>query len=251
MMQRRHGGKRIRMDEPPPDIQEHLAEMADDIDDQMEGGPSSGVGTRMTRLRARGGVPLKAPIIDDDDDDIFFGGGAVVPIQPLPKKIKQKREPRAPKQPRPPKLPKEPRVRREHEEKEQTTDREREITTDENSLFYIIRHSKSSISSIVDDWIDNYKADRDSALIVLMQFFINASGCKGKITPEMQTSLEHTAIIRKMTEEFDEESGEYPLIMPGQQWKKFKTNFCDFVQNLVRQCNFLIDWLIGFTSTCI
>lgn len=39
---------------------------------------------------------------------------------------------------------------------------------------------------------------------MLMQFFINASGCKGSITPEMQQTMEHVAIIRKMTEEFDE-----------------------------------------------
>lgn len=37
-----------------------------------------------------------------------------------------------------------------------------------------------------------------------MQFFISASGCKGKITAQMQSSMEHAAIIRRMTEEFDE-----------------------------------------------
>lgn len=73
-----------------------------------------------------------------------------------------------------------------------------------------------------------------------MQYFINASGCKGHITAEMQATMEHTAIIRKMTEEFDEESGEYPLIMPGHQWKKFKMNFCDSVQTLVKQCQYSI-----------
>ena len=31
--------------------------------------------------------------------------------------------------------------------------------------------------------------------------------------------------------EFEEETGEYPLITPGQFWKKFKTNFCDFIQD--------------------
>lgn len=39
-----------------------------------------------------------------------------------------------------------------------------------------------------------------------MQFFINASGCKGRITPAMSASMEHAAIIRRMTEEFDEVS---------------------------------------------
>lgn len=93
---------------------------------------------------------------------------------------------------------------------------------------------------IVDEWIENYKTDRETALIALMQFFINASGCKGKISPTMQSTMEHTSIIRKMTEEFDEESGEYPLIMAGQQWKKFKAHFCDFVQTLVKQCQYSI-----------
>jgi hypothetical protein len=38
--------------------------------------------------------------------------------------------------------------------------------------------------------------DRDGALLKLMQFFISASGCKGKITSEMQIDLEHVEIIR-------------------------------------------------------
>lgn len=46
--------------------------------------------------------------------------------------------------------------------------------------------------------------NRDEALLVLMQFFINAAGCKGVITPAMSENMEHAAIIRKMTEEFDE-----------------------------------------------
>ena len=99
---------------------------------------------------------------------------------------------------------------------------------------------KISNQVIVDEWIESYKIEREPALIALMQFFINASGCKGRITREMQSNMEHTSIIRKMTEEFDEESGEYPLIMTGQQWKKFKLNFCDYVQTLVKQCQYSI-----------
>lgn len=73
-----------------------------------------------------------------------------------------------------------------------------------------------------------------------MQFFISASGCKGRITGEMQASMEHADIIRTMTEEFDEESGEYPLVTAGQFWKKFRQNFCDFIQLLVKQCQYSI-----------
>lgn len=60
------------------------------------------------------------------------------------------------------------------------------------------------LQAVVDDWIESYKVNRDAALLSLMQFFINASGCKGKITSYMQASMEHAAIIRRMTEEFDE-----------------------------------------------
>lgn len=64
---------------------------------------------------------------------------------------------------------------------------------------------------IVDDWIEAYKVNRDSALVALMQFFIHAAGCKGKITAQMAASMEHAAIIRKMTEEFDEVSEQFGL----------------------------------------
>lgn len=111
---------------------------------------------------------------------------------------------------------------------------------DESSLYHIIKNSKVSLTNIVDDWIESYKINREAALISLMQFFINAAGCKGRITQQMQATMEHAAIIRKMTEEFDEESGEYPLIMAGQTWKKFRQNFCDFVQTLVKQCQYTI-----------
>ncbi|XP_032681391.1 cohesin subunit SA-2-like isoform X2 [Odontomachus brunneus] len=111
---------------------------------------------------------------------------------------------------------------------------------DEDSLYYVIRNNPSSLITVVNNWIEKYKNNRRNALLVLMQFFISASGCKGCITSEMQLTMEHVAIIRKMTEEFDEESDEYPLIMMGSQWKKFRDNFCQFVQILVLQCQYSI-----------
>lgn len=119
-------------------------------------------------------------------------------------------------------------------------------------------------------WIEEYKTNREAALVQLMQFFINASGCRGKVTPDM-AQMDHTLIIKKMTQEFDEvschfddklskttlyeitcvrtssykisvfqESGEYPLIMTGQSWKKFRSNFCEFIQTLVKMCQYSI-----------
>ncbi|XP_065216045.1 cohesin subunit SA-2 isoform X3 [Planococcus citri] len=124
--------------------------------------------------------------------------------------------------------------------RKQTVDEESSASPKDSCLYDLIRNGKSSLTTLVDDWIDEYKVNRDTALLALMQFFINASGCKGKITSMMAANMEHAAIIRKMTEEFDEESGEYPLIMSGPQWKKFRQNFCDFVAILVKQCQYSI-----------
>uniref|UniRef100_A0A2C9KAA6 SCD domain-containing protein n=1 Tax=Biomphalaria glabrata TaxID=6526 RepID=A0A2C9KAA6_BIOGL len=110
----------------------------------------------------------------------------------------------------------------------------------DGSLFETVKAGKASLQAVVDDWIEGYKLDRNAALLELIQFFIQCSGCKGKITPYMYASMEHAEIIRKMTEEFDEESGDYPLIMTGPQWKKFKSSYCEFVQVLVRQCQYSI-----------
>ena len=41
----------------------------------------------------------------------------------------------------------------------------------------------------------------------------------------MYATMEHAELIRKMTEEFDEESGDYPLIMPGKVKNAEKFDF--------------------------
>lgn len=89
---------------------------------------------RMTRLRARGGIRDKPPIIDDDEDD-FFAPVARKRKQPGPRKQPGERRERV------------DRPRKDHIEKEQErVDMERDVTTDENSLYFIVRHSKSAIA---------------------------------------------------------------------------------------------------------
>uniref|UniRef100_A0A4W3JK29 Cohesin subunit SA n=1 Tax=Callorhinchus milii TaxID=7868 RepID=A0A4W3JK29_CALMI len=108
------------------------------------------------------------------------------------------------------------------------------------TLFEVVKMGKSAMQSVVDDWIESYKQDRDIALLDLINFFIQCSGCKGTVRIEMFRNMQNTEIIRKMTEEFDEDSGDYPLTMPGPQWKKFRTNFCEFIGVLIRQCQYSI-----------
>lgn len=45
-------------------------------------------------------------------------------------------------------------------------------TIDDKDPFFVFQ-------SVVDDWIEAYKNDRDIALLDLINFFIQCSGCKG------------------------------------------------------------------------
>ncbi|XP_038837191.1 cohesin subunit SA-2-like isoform X1 [Salvelinus namaycush] len=107
-------------------------------------------------------------------------------------------------------------------------------------LFEVVKMGKSAMQSVVDDWIEAYKTDRDMALLDLINFFIQCSGCKGVVSGEMFRNMQNSEIIRRMTEEFDEDSGDYPLTMAGPLWKKFKGSFCEFIAVLVRQCQYSI-----------
>ncbi|XP_053191042.1 cohesin subunit SA-1a [Scomber japonicus] len=108
------------------------------------------------------------------------------------------------------------------------------------TLFEVVKQGKSAMQSVVDEWIESYKQDRDLALLDLINFFIQCSGCKGTVRIEMFRNMQNAEIIRKMTEEFDEDSGDYPLTMPGPMWKKFRYNFCEFISVLIRQCQYSI-----------
>ncbi|KAH0624655.1 hypothetical protein JD844_032328 [Phrynosoma platyrhinos] len=132
------------------------------------------------------------------------------------------------------------------------------------TLFEVVSMGKRAMQSVVDDWVEAYKRDRDVALLDLINFFIQCSGCQGMVTAEMFQSVQNCEVMQKMTETFDEETGlqykkfmaypwiltvtwpvdmdneDYPLIKPGPYWKKFRANFCEFIAVLVEQCQYII-----------
>ncbi|XP_034971500.1 cohesin subunit SA-2 isoform X2 [Zootoca vivipara] len=147
------------------------------------------------------------------------------------------------------------------------------------TLFEVVTMGKSAMQSVVDDWIEAYKNDRDVALLDLINFFIQCSGCQGMVTAEMFQSSQNCDVMQKMTETFDEATGlqykkfmaypwiltvtwpvdmddkDYPLVKAGPYWKKFRANFCDFTSVLVQQCqfsilydNYLMDTIISLLS---
>ncbi|XP_010899679.2 cohesin subunit SA-2 isoform X2 [Esox lucius] len=131
------------------------------------------------------------------------------------------------------------------------------------TLFEVVTMGRSAMQAVVDDWIEAYIADRDSALLDLVSFFIQCSGCKGLVTAEMFQSRKGD-VMSKMVEELDEcsglqykkflafpwiltvtwpmdmDSGEYPLTMTGPYWRRFRSEFCEFVSVLVTQCQYSV-----------
>ncbi|XP_066435756.1 cohesin subunit SA-2-like isoform X2 [Eleutherodactylus coqui] len=158
--------------------------------------------------------------------------------------------------------------------------------TEAVTLFEVISIGKRAIQSVVDDWIEAYQADRDAALLDLINFYIQCSGCQGVVTAELFQNPQNRNIMQKLTEEFDEETGlqfkkfmaypwiltitwpvnldteDYPLIRPGIYWKKFRSNFCEFTAVLIQQCqysviydgyllNTIISLLLGLSDSCV
>ncbi|KAJ7408379.1 hypothetical protein WISP_121233 [Willisornis vidua] len=73
------------------------------------------------------------------------------------------------------------------------------------TLFEVVSIGKQAMQSVVDDWVEAYKQDRNVALLDLINFFIQCSGCQGMVTAEMFQSLHKKDVMRKMTETFDEQ----------------------------------------------
>ncbi|XP_060223935.1 cohesin subunit SA-3 [Meriones unguiculatus] len=129
-----------------------------------------------------------------------------------------------------------------------------------NDLFEAVKAAKSCMQSLVDEWLETYKQDENAGFLELVNFFIRSCGCKSTVTPEMLKTMSNSEIIQHLTEQFNENSGDYPLTAPGPSWKKFPGSFCAFVKTLVFQCQYsllydgfpmddLISLLIGLSDS--
>lgn len=80
-----------------------------------------------------------------------------------------------------------------------------------------------NLQSVASDWVKRYEQDPESGMLELVQFFVLCCACRAEITLEMYRA-EVTEVIRTLTENFVEDSGDYPLIMTGPGQKKFKVS---------------------------
>ncbi|KAJ8389253.1 hypothetical protein AAFF_G00121180 [Aldrovandia affinis] len=102
-------------------------------------------------------------------------------------------------------------------------------------LYEAVRSGKSATVTLVDEWLDSYKQEKQAGLLELINFIVQCCGCKGVVSKEMFDSMQNAEIISVLTKEFNEHSAKYPLSSPGPQWRRFRVGLCEFVRTLVRQ----------------
>ncbi|KAG9307285.1 hypothetical protein G9A89_017113 [Geosiphon pyriformis] len=129
-------------------------------------------------------------------------------------------------------------------------------------LFEAIRAPNSSVETVTSDWIEAYESDNQTALLVLINFIIRASGCPNSISREaMEDEDSIVDNLRQLQEAFQKESiSEYPLVSKSKELKKFRKNLVEFFTRLFRQikhsilydeifCETIAAWVIAMSSS--
>ncbi|XP_060757256.1 cohesin subunit SA-1 [Neoarius graeffei] len=115
-------------------------------------------------------------------------------------------------------------------------ERDRTERRKSGSMFEAVRSGRSALVTVVDDWLDVYKQDREEGLLELINFVVECSGCKGFVTREMFDVMQNADIISHLTKEFNEDSVSYPLAAGGSQGRRFRDGLCECVFQLVQRC---------------
>ncbi|OWA50528.1 Cohesin subunit SA-1 [Hypsibius exemplaris] len=122
------------------------------------------------------------------------------------------------------------------------------------NLSAALRQGEEPVDKILDGWAEVYKNDRLRGYLEMANFFIHASGCQGKITFAM-SNLDHAEVIKQLTGKFDEENNDYPIIKPGPEFRKFRSDFCKFLDLFVKNTkdsilvdDYLMENLTGLLS---
>ncbi|CAJ1058981.1 cohesin subunit SA-1 [Xyrichtys novacula] len=103
-------------------------------------------------------------------------------------------------------------------------------------IYDAVCSGKTAMVTVVDEWLDSYKRNREAGLLVLINFIVRSCGCKAVVTREMFDMMQNAEIISTLTKEFNEDSVNYPLSTPGSQLKHFKAGLFEFARVLVRSC---------------
>ncbi len=141
------------------------------------------------------------------------------------------------------------------QQQQQNMDTIDQLATD-NSLFSQILGGQAATQSIVDDWIESYKKNKDKAMLDLIQFIVRSAGCKAAHllnNKEILKSKEFTDTINELIDNFNDDENAatnqitnnsagdaYPFVQTSAQAKRFKLNFCEFLSLLIKSCQYSI-----------
>uniref|UniRef100_A0A914I8W6 SCD domain-containing protein n=1 Tax=Globodera rostochiensis TaxID=31243 RepID=A0A914I8W6_GLORO len=88
-------------------------------------------------------------------------------------------------------------------------------------------------TNLAEKWIHDYEESPDQAIVQMLQLIIASCGCSGKLDANMIHNMQWKDIIERISEYFDEDSGDYPLILTTHQFRRFRNNFAEFLQSFV------------------
>ena len=81
----------------------------------------------------------------------------------------------------------------------------------DNSLFSQILGGQAATQTIVDDWIESYKKNKDKAMLDLIQFLVRSSGCKAAYllnNKEILKTKEFTETINDLIDNFNDDENQ-------------------------------------------
>ncbi|KAF7992287.1 hypothetical protein HCN44_001612 [Aphidius gifuensis] len=126
------------------------------------------------------------------------------------------------------------------------------VNSDNNgdkSLFDLL-YSDVLVTEIVDNWIKDYKSNREKGLLLLVQFIIDATSSKEQMTLEMLLTKSVNELIDHLDKNIST-SPNYPL--SDLKDIEFRKNLSRFIKNLVHKCQndilfdeYLLDNIILF-----
>ncbi|KAM9023158.1 cohesin subunit SA-3-like [Ara ararauna] len=122
------------------------------------------------------------------------------------------------------------------------------VNPEPNTLFEAIKSAKITMETVVVDWLETYKRDRETGFLELINFIVCSCGCQGVVTPQMFRDLQNSEVIQQLTEQFKEDSSEYPLSLNTRPWRRFRDGFCELLTAVVQRCQYSIiydEFLMG------
>ncbi|KAJ3053350.1 hypothetical protein HK097_004488 [Rhizophlyctis rosea] len=146
-----------------------------------------------------------------------------------------------------------------------------EEESEEFSIFDIVLNHPNALDATVTDWLDTYREDSVDAMLTLVQFVIEATGCPGKVSrADFEDGNEEAIpeIVSSLEEQFDlDKQQDYPLIAKGKGRSpitKFRKHFTEFWTKWVHKLNLgllydvdngciekLLVWLVPMSSSTL